>query len=99
MLLFLLIRKFQNAVQQITIKTRWHQIHGFKKPSSNKTRLRQPKTKSIRGCLSSPSERSEAERKGASSTLTGSSTLNNDFRSNQKYSEFRPLAERQEEKK
>ena len=65
----------------------------------NKTRLHQPKTKSIRGCLSSPPERSEAERRGASSTLTSSLTLTNALRSNRNNSEFPPIVDRQEEKK
>ena len=46
-LLLFFIRKLQNAVQKIIIKTRWRQVLGFKKPSSNKTGLHQPKTKAF----------------------------------------------------
>ena len=60
----------------------------------NKTKLYQPKTKTIRGCLSSPPERSETERRGASSTLTSSLTLTPVLRSNRNNSEFPPVIDR-----
>ena len=45
-----------------------------------------------------PPERSEAERRGTSSTLTSSLTLTNAFRSNINNSEFPPIVDRQEKK-
>ena len=50
------------------------------------------------GCLSSPPERSEAERRGASPTLTDSSTLTNALMDNQNNSEFPALADSLEKK-
>ena len=71
-------------------KPRWLPILDSKRRGSNKTRLHQPRTKSICGSLFSPpgAERSVAE--GAPSTLTSSSTLTNALRGNENISEFPP---------
>ena len=66
----------------------------FKNTKLNKTRLHQLKTKSIRGCLSSPPERSV----GAHPHTNQFFNTNQCFEEQSNYSELPPIVDRQEEK-
>ena len=93
--MFLLpIKKLQTAGQQIKTRLDGSGTLVYKYWVQTKQSSINLKPKAFEDVYLSPG----AERRGASSTTTGSSTLTNALRSNQNISELPPIADRQEEK-